>query len=63
LSPALTTLLSGGSASPWRLLRALARHPGMLPELLRLGRDTKRASRQLGLALGELLTLTLPVDD
>jgi adenosylhomocysteine nucleosidase len=63
LSPALTTLLSGGSASPWRVLMTLARRPGMLPELLRLARDTKRASRQLGLALGELLTLTLPVDE
>lgn len=63
LSPALTTLLAGGSASPWRVLKALARRPGMLPELLRLARDTKRASRQLGLALGELLTLTLPVDE
>jgi hypothetical protein len=31
----------------------------MLPELLRLARDTKLAARQLGLALGELLTLTL----
>jgi adenosylhomocysteine nucleosidase len=63
LSPVLTTLLSGGSVSPWRMLKALGRRPGMLPELLRLARDTKRASRQLGLALGELLTLTLPVDD
>ncbi len=60
LSPALTSLLSGGAASPWRVVRTLARHPRMLPELLRLARDTKRASKQLGLALGELLTLTLP---
>jgi adenosylhomocysteine nucleosidase len=60
LSPELTGLLSGGAASPWRVVRALARHPNMLPELMRLARDTKRASRQLGLALGELLTLTLP---
>jgi adenosylhomocysteine nucleosidase len=62
LSPALTALLSGANASPWRVLMALARRPGMLPELLRLARDTKRASEQLGLALGELLTLTLPWD-
>jgi adenosylhomocysteine nucleosidase len=63
LSPALTTLLSGGSASPWRVFKALARRPAMLPELLRLARHTRRASQQLGLALGELLTLTLPPDD
>ena len=62
LSPTLESLLSGGSASPWRVLLALARRPGMLPELLRLARDTKRAAQQLGLALGELLTLTLPWD-
>jgi adenosylhomocysteine nucleosidase len=60
LSPNLVSLLSGGSASPFRVMRMLLRHPGMLPELLRLGRDTKRASEQLALALGELLTLTLP---
>ena len=59
LSPTLESLLAGGNASPWRVLLALARRPGMLPELLRLARDTKRASQQLGLALGELLTLTL----
>ena len=62
LSPELASLLSGSAASPWRLVKALARHPGMLPELLRLARDTKRASEQVGLALGELLTLTLPWD-
>ncbi len=62
LSPALTTLLSGGSASPWRALKALARRPAMLPELLRLACDTRHASRQLGLCIGELLTLTLPRD-
>ena len=55
LSPALTTLLSGGTASPWRVLKTLIRQPGMLPELLRLARATKIASRQLGRALGELL--------
>lgn len=58
LSPALVTMLSGGAASPWRVLLALARRPGMLPELLRLARDTKKAASQLGLVLGELLTFT-----
>ena len=57
LSPALASMLSGGTASPWRVLMALARRPGMLPELLRLARDTKRASEELGLALGELLKM------
>ena len=62
LSPALVSLLSGGTASPWRVLLALARRPGMLPELFHLARATKHASKQLGEALGELLTLTLPWD-
>jgi nucleoside phosphorylase len=57
LSPVLASLLSGGTASPWRVMMALARRPGMLPELLRLARDTKRASEQLGLVLGELIEL------
>jgi adenosylhomocysteine nucleosidase len=63
LSPELVTLLAGGSASPWRVVKALARRPSLLPELMRLARDTKLASQQLGLALGELLTLTLPVEN
>jgi adenosylhomocysteine nucleosidase len=57
LSPDLSSMLSGGTASPSRVLLALARRPGMLPELLRLARDTKRASESLGLALGTLLKL------
>ena len=52
-------LLEGGAVSPWRALKAMCKQPSLLPEFCRLARDTKRASRQLGLALGELLTLTL----
>ena len=55
LSPALVSLLSGGSASLWRVLKMLVRHPGMLPELLRLARDTKLASSRLGQTLVQLL--------
>src|SRR5262249_60293193 len=55
LSAALTSLLSGGSVSPPRLISALTRHPSMIRELLRLRRDTQRASEQLALALGGLL--------
>lgn len=60
LSPALASLLAGGTVSPWRLVCAIAKQPTLIAELLRLGRHTKHASRQLGVALGELLTLTLP---
>jgi hypothetical protein len=60
LSPGLVTLLEGGSISVWRAVKALARQPSMLPEFLRLARHTNRASHELGRALGELLTLTLP---
>lgn len=62
LSPHLLSLLQGGVASPPRVIGGLARHPSLLFELLRLARDTKKAAEQLGLALGELLTLTLPWD-
>jgi adenosylhomocysteine nucleosidase len=62
LSANLASLLSGGTASPMRVLKTLGRHPGMLPEMIRLARDTRHAAEQLGLALGELLTLTLPWD-
>lgn len=60
LSPSLVSLLQGGSASPWRVMTAVARQPSLIPELWRLARDTRHASQQLALALGELLTLTLP---
>lgn len=62
LSPALTTLLSGGQVSPWRLAKALLGRPLLLGELLRLAKNSRHAARQLGLALGELLTLTLPAN-
>lgn len=60
LSPKLLSLLSGAKISPVRTLATLVRSPRLLPELRRLARDTRQASAQLGLALGELLTLTLP---
>lgn len=55
LSPHLASMLAGGSASPWRFVKTLARHPGMLPELLRLARDTRIAAENLGAALHDLL--------
>jgi adenosylhomocysteine nucleosidase len=60
LSPALVHLLSAGRVAPLRLVSAVARRPSLVPELMRLGRDTRHAARQLAAALGELLTLTLP---
>jgi adenosylhomocysteine nucleosidase len=60
LSPRLVGLLQGGQVSPPRLLLECARSPRLIGELWRLAGDTKRASQQLGKALGELLTLTLP---
>lgn len=62
ISQAVMTLLEDGVVSPWHVLKLLIQKPLLLPELLRLARDTKRASAQLALALGELLTLTLPTD-
>jgi adenosylhomocysteine nucleosidase len=63
LSPALVSMLSGGAASPWRVLLGLARRPGMLPELLRLARDTRKASEQLAMALNALLRAQGPDRD
>jgi adenosylhomocysteine nucleosidase len=60
LSPQLAGLLSGGRVSPLRLLGLLLRRPAVVGELWRLGRHTRRAAVELGQALGELLTLTLP---
>ncbi len=60
LSSRLTALLAGGRVSPFRLASSLVRSPWLARELWRLAGDTRLASRQLGTALGELLTLTLP---
>lgn len=62
LSLALMTLLEDHPVSPWKAFKAVLRRPSLIPEFWRLGRDTRTASRQLALALGELLTLTLPWD-
>jgi adenosylhomocysteine nucleosidase len=59
LSPALARLAPDGRVSWWRLLLALVRSPRLTAELWRLAKQTKTAARQLGLGLGELLTLTL----
>ena len=60
LSPQLISLFEGERIAPVRLLAALAKRPGLAGELWRLARHTRHAGRQLALALGELLTLTLP---
>jgi adenosylhomocysteine nucleosidase len=59
LSPRLASLLSGGRVSVLRVLGQLLRAPSLAGELWRLARQTRVAARQLGKALGELLTLTL----
>jgi adenosylhomocysteine nucleosidase len=60
LSPKLLALLAGGRVSVWRLLAALLGSPGMVGELWRLARDTRFAAGRLAVALGEVLTVTLP---
>src|SRR5262249_32276989 len=55
LSPRLTALLSGPAVRPGRVLAAVLRSPGLLPELGRLARDPRRAARSLADALVRLL--------
>jgi hypothetical protein len=59
LSPRLAALLAGGRVSVLRLLGQVVRAPWLVRELWQLARQTRFAARQLGQALGELLTLTL----
>jgi nucleoside phosphorylase len=63
LSAKLVSLLSGGSISPLRVALALLTKPTIVGEFWRLARHTRYAGEQLGKALGELLTLTLPWSD
>jgi adenosylhomocysteine nucleosidase len=60
LSPRLVSLVSTGRVSPWRLPLAVACSPRLVGELWRLAGHTRLAAEQLGKAVGELLTLTLP---
>jgi hypothetical protein len=60
LSPRLGSLFQNGRVSPLQVLIGCVRSPQLIPELWRLARDTRYAGGQLGKALGELLTLTLP---
>jgi hypothetical protein len=60
LSPRLVSLLSDGRVSPARVMSEVFRAPRLAIELWRLARQTRFAAEQLGKALGELLTLTLP---
>ncbi len=60
LSPRLVSLLDDGRVSASRLLAAVVRRPRLVGELWRLARHTRLAAEQLGKALAELLTLTLP---
>ena len=60
LSPRLATCLRGREVAPLPLLAAVVRSPRLLAEMCRLAAHTHRAARQLGKALGEMLTLTLP---
>jgi len=60
LSPKLLCLLSGSQVSPLRVAGTLLRSPGLTRDLLRLRKQARLAAAQLGKALGELLTLTLP---
>jgi adenosylhomocysteine nucleosidase len=60
LAPELVSLVHGGRVQVGNLMKTLFRRPRLLGELWRLRRNTRLAAEQLGLALGELLTLTLP---
>ena len=60
LSPRLISLLSNSRVSPLRVLAALVRSPKLAGELWSLEKQTRLAAKQLGTALGELLTLTMP---
>jgi adenosylhomocysteine nucleosidase len=61
LSPQLENLLTGGKVSLLRLATSLIRSPRLIAEMWPLARNTRHAARQLGKALGELLTLTTPL--
>lgn len=62
-SSRLLSLLGPGKYSMSKIVLASLMSPHLAGELWRLAQCTRKASRQLGLALGELLTLTLPLEN
>lgn len=60
LLPRLASLLRDGRVDSLRLIGSVLMQPRLIGELWRLARQTTYAGDQLGKALGELLTLTLP---
>ncbi len=56
LSEHLLAILQGGGVQPARLLAALARHPSLIVELLRLAAHTRKAARNLAAGLEDLLS-------
>jgi hypothetical protein len=63
LSPRLMSLVSRGRISPVKALTALIHAPGLVAAFGHLARRSRFTAEQLGKALGELLTLTLPWGD
>lgn len=60
LSPQLVEVLCQGEVAPGRLMGAVLRQPGLIAELWRLARDTRRAARQLADALAAQLLVESP---
>jgi adenosylhomocysteine nucleosidase len=60
VSERLATLAASGRVSPWRLAWSVTVAPTLIGELWRLAKQTRLAAEQLGKALGQVLTLTLP---
>ena len=46
---------SAGNIKPWDLTRGLARHPGLIPAVVRLGKHTQVATRNLSDALAAVI--------
>jgi nucleoside phosphorylase len=55
LSPELLSMMAAGRVSIGGVLRVLLRHPALVGEMWRLGRDTKRAAHALAAALARTL--------
>jgi adenosylhomocysteine nucleosidase len=56
----LSEISPDGRIRPLKILTGILRSPRLAGELWRLDRQARLATRQLAIALGELLTLTLP---
>jgi adenosylhomocysteine nucleosidase len=63
ISPQVVHFVDGtGNARPWDITISLARKPMLIPQLIRLGRNTQSATKHLSAAIGAVIRSGWPFE-